>query len=455
MMLDEVIQRFAPGDTFSLDTVTVLGPYPTPDFFESLRAHKPKKVVLYVDDGVAQSVLNNIQQLFYKKRCRFEYSRVSPETGCGLVHAKVYLFEWRNNAENQRQQTKRCVLIGSANASIQGFSSHAETFLCNKLAAKSDVSGVVKYFDRLREAGATAATSFDVDEGSRLWFPAIKVVKTTVGDTFDAWLRRGMLCHKYEPNQNFGKLWVNLKQPLPPGQEEGAFIKTGFSRESGSTRLVRPYGQNVELPKGLGNNAPLWRGKYFVETRFGFWSSEEWYQALNKEGVLVSKTHKARKTTLERISGAGDSEHQKWVGELKEHVQDAAYLLGDSAQKFLNMRRSEVDWRHYRAVADKKLKDDLRLAKDKLFSNRYISGYDFQQVPPLGEHFDGFANSFGTSLLNSMHKGNTLNKLGQRVRSLAKKDSSWLEFEDSARFIERLRSEWADIREFLTSYYQD
>ncbi len=453
MMLDEVIQQFAPGDTFALDTVTVLGPYPTPEFFEELRTHEPGNVVLYADDGIAQSVLEDIKKVFPKKRYRFECFRVAPESGGGLVHAKVYLFEWKNDADNQKQQTKRCLLVGSANASIQGFSSHAETFLCTRVAARADISGVVKYFERLREHGSAAAIDFDLDEFSKLWLPAIRVVTTVAGESFDAWLRRGMLCHKYEPNQNFGKLTINLKKPLPVGEEAKAFIDTGFSQESGSTRLVRPY---VELPAAESEGkAPHWRAQNFTETHFGFWSSEACYKALDGAGVLTSKAHDIRERTLNRIGSPSDSDHQTWAGQLLERVQQAADQLGDSAQEFLHMKGTEVDWKRYREVADKKLKDDLRLARDPLFSRRYISGYDFQQVPPLGEHFEGFAISFVTSLLNSMHKGKTLNRLGQCMKALAEDDPGWLEFDDPTSFIGHLRKEWPAVRDYLTSYYQD
>lgn len=79
MVLQEIVDSFRPGDSFKLSKVTIVGPYPTKDFFEFLRKNmKPSEVVLFVDDGWPNEKLDEIVECFYKKHCDFSYYRVAP-----------------------------------------------------------------------------------------------------------------------------------------------------------------------------------------------------------------------------------------------------------------------------------------------------------------------------------------------------------------------------------------
>jgi len=448
MKLKEILDHVSPGQTFVLHSVTVMGPYPTAEFIFSIKDLKPREVILYADDGVPEGVLQEISNAFPARgRTKLKFQRVAPKKGNGLVHAKVYLFEWKNGSLKYSTQTKRCILVGSANASMQGFSLHAETFLATRVFAQSDLSGVLRYFDDLHSKGGASAECFDLKDSGALWLPAVKVVPKLTVDSFDAWLRRGILCHKYEADQSFGKLSVNLKKPLPLGVEAEAFIKSEFSRESESTKLVRPY---VQLETDISDSTPPWRAQYFVETYFGFWASDDCYESLVRDNALGGKGSKKRALVLNEISQASLEVHEGWVDEMLERVCRAATMLGDSANQYLDMRNGRLNENYYREVARKKLMRDLGYSNNKIFRERYLSGYDFQRVPALNEHFEGFVDSFCNSLLAGLRKERPKSKLVKALRCI---DES-IDFDNSEVLREWLRDSWSDVREVIFPYYK-
>ncbi|NMF98945.1 hypothetical protein GPA27_16320 [Aromatoleum toluolicum] len=448
MKLKEILDYVSPGQTFKLHSVTVMGPYPTADFILSINDLKPKELVLYADDGVPDDVLQDISSAFPARgRTRLKLQRVAPEKGNGLVHAKVYLFEWKNGDANNSTQTKRCVLVGSANASMQGFSLHAETFLATRVFTQSDLSGVLHYFDDLRSKGAVPAACFDLNGSGALWLPAVKVVPKSTVDSFDAWLRRGILCHRYEGDQSFGKLSVRLKKPLPVGVEAEAFVKSEFSRESESTKLVRPY---VQLEVDIVDSAPPWRAQYFVETYFGFWASDDCYENLKRENIIFGKGQRKRALVLEEISQSGPEVQETWISEMLERVSQAAEMLGDSAVEYLDMKNGRLNERAYRESARKKLMRDMTLSNNSIFRQRYLSGYDFQRVPALNEHFDGFVESLCNTLLAGVRKERPKSKLVHVLKYF----DGIIDCEDSEALREWLRDAWFDVRELIVPYYK-
>lgn len=448
MKLKEILDYVSPGQTFTLHSVTVMGPYPTADFLLSIKDLKPRELVLYADDGVPDDVLQDISKEFpVRGRTKLKLQRVAPEKGNGLVHAKVYLFEWKNGDAYNSTQTKRCVLVGSANASMQGFSLHAETFLAARVFTQSHLSGVLRYFDDLRANRAVSAGCFDLSGTGALWLPAVKVVPESTIDSFDAWLRRGILCHKYEGDQAFGKLSVRLKKPLPVGVEAEAFVKSEFSRESESTKLVRPY---VLLEADRVDSVPPWRAQYFVETYFGFWASDDCYESLKREKVIVGKGQKKRALVLEEISQSNPKVQEGWINDMLERVSQAAEMLGDGAMEYLDMKDGRLNEGGYREAARRKLMRDVALSGNSIFRERYLSGYDFQRVPALNEHFDGFVESLCNTLLTGVRKERPKSKL---VHVLKRCDEI-NDCEDSEALREWLRDAWFDIRELILPYYK-
>lgn len=194
-LLDDGLWGKPPGG--ALERLLVIGPYPSKAFFDSMRSRfKPKRTLLVVDDGAAE-----VDELATMVR----YAAATTPTG--MVHAKIYVADWRASSG---RRTRR-LLWGSANASIAGFRDHAEV-----LASVALPAGLADYFEVFeRPAGVAMGRVVELQNGGQLVLPSISFKSTPEPDTFDGWLQRGVLCHKYDPDQTFGRFAVKLLNPLP------------------------------------------------------------------------------------------------------------------------------------------------------------------------------------------------------------------------------------------------
>jgi len=272
------------GSGFRLCRATIIGPYPTPDFIEQILDWRPEEVILAVDDGWPQERIDDIRRVFVAHEAELILQRVAPSVGDGLVHAKLYCLEWVNAANNRRRHT---LLAGSANASSQGFGTHAEAFVHVDMAniALSDKKEVLQYFGDLALGNDVAFTQFYIGDKSWLSMPALRVVHTPWPNGFDAWIRRGRLCHSYQPDPTFGRLVLRLREPMPQGLLGTNLGNSGFSVAGETQAFTRPY---VSYASDVGeeeNERQNWRQRYFTETVYGYWTSAECFRRFEDEFV--------------------------------------------------------------------------------------------------------------------------------------------------------------------------
>ncbi|WP_295387708.1 hypothetical protein [uncultured Thiodictyon sp.] len=211
---------------YEIDDVLVIGPYLTKNFFDRLieLSGHPRELTLLADDGWHQAQLDGIEQLYENRRpagnrCQFRIIRVAAPNPSGLVHAKIIFFKLTNQT---RTYTKQMLLLGSANASEQGFGVHAETFIHIDLAdiKSSERPRLSKYISDLKIGRSVDEIWLTLQRASWIYLPEIKVVNAGIRSGFDAWLRRGHLCHKYQPDSVFGRLRLSLRKPIPPARFE-------------------------------------------------------------------------------------------------------------------------------------------------------------------------------------------------------------------------------------------
>jgi hypothetical protein len=460
MILKQIIDSFSPGPSFKLSKATVVGPYPTKDFFEFLRKNmKPSEVVLFVDDGWPNEKLNEIGECFYKKHCDFSYYRVSPKNRVGLVHAKIYLFEWTNEQQNQ---TKRRLLLGSANASQQGFGLHAETYVNADLLAGVQANSVLAYFNNLVNSGECDKLLLDFG-GATAWLPELKLVNIKTIEQFDSWLRRGVLCHKYERDQNFAKLRLSLKKSLPAANIEKIFASDGFGKTVEANVFYRPYLSNIDLSNDEITNdvdeydsIHNWKAQYFTETDYGHWASEDCYA--NYSDYFVSQNTEKWQTIVEIIQKANDDQKETWIRDYLSSVRNIFENVkqeGYAVDEYFQTSNSYLNIDFYKNLATKKIQRDSEIARsDNVFTERYISGYSFLSVPQMGSEFDEFAISLCNSLLNKSKPGNQ-NRLA-RVFS----DSIFPEIineKTGKSVLQWLRKDknWSFVKDLILEYYAE
>lgn len=457
MKLSDLIMTITPHGNYKLAQVTIVGPYPTKNFFkDQLSRIRPEAVTLYVDDGWPEEQVAAID--FYVERytnINYQRHRVSYSSTGGLVHAKIYLFEWINEGNKHR---RRHLVIGSHNASQAGFGQNAEAFVTVDLSggASSDTQDqILGYFADLDRNGACDDTMVEFSKGSFISLPALEVTEDQTVSGFDAWLRRGRLCHKYAQDASFGKLPIRLKRPFPIADVENIFASYLFGKVGESTVLARPYIDymaSVELSENA--TSKMWKGQFFIETDYGFWTSSECFREL--QDMFVDSASESRRIALERIASATDSDRQRWED---EHIDALKAILGqlrahgELAETYLQTDEHWLGESYYRGSAIAKLELDRNKSLDEDFSNRFISGFTFPSVPHIEDGFDSFAENFCITMLLKAQQKKPVNKLAKAVRDALGSDiGSVLTGWD---LLQELRTRWPDIAPQLMWYHRE
>ena len=437
------------GSGFRLSRATIVGPYPTHEFMEQVLSLGPDEVVLAVDDGWPQERIEAIQQTL-AGRARFVLRRVAPPGGGGLVHAKLYCFEWVNGPNNRRRHT---LLAGSANASVQGFGGHAESFVHVDLADIDirNKKAALQYFTDLASGHDTAHTWFYIHDKSWLSLPPLRIVHTPWPNGFDAWIRRGRLCHSYQPDPTFGRLVLRLKEPMPQGLLGANLGNAGFSQTGEMQAFTRPYVRYTSGEPDAAIERQNWRQRYFTETVYGYWTSAECFSAL--EDSFVAPQADGRRRALDAIREPGPEHYSRWVGEFTDSIHNVSRTLtGKQRETYFHLQRSgELDEDRYRQLADSKLARDREKSKDDYFCRRFTSGFAFPPVPALGDEFDDFLVELCANLLAKLQARQVRNKLATALRHHGIADRGTTPEE----LLDQLRYRWDQLKPELTNFHAE
>ncbi|SCC92466.1 hypothetical protein THIX_20516 [Thiomonas sp. X19] len=459
MSLDEYLQLLL-EDSYIIDEALIVGPYVTSGFFRHLseiggekgKAYPRSKLAILADDGWDQQQLDSIKELYETSKNtnrEIKIFRASPRNKSGLVHAKIYFLTLRNKSKTY---TKRILLLGSANASEQGFGLHAESLInidIGSLDQKSK-SGLLSYLNQLQGGNDTPQLSVKIGRGSWIALPEIKVSSQVSYSGFDAWLRRGRLCHKYQSETSFGRLFVKLEKPFPPNQLEKPFIDNGLSSETDTQVFSRRY-INENLEEVDEEKSPRWRGQYFVETLYGHWTSSECFEDL--ESHFVGVNPETRKKVVNAIAEASDADRNAWLERFSDAIKNATETIQnpeDLKIYFKVTKDGDVNLSHYRKNAKNKLQSDISLAQSANFNQRYISGYSFPRLPSLGEEHEDFALDWCASILNKLKRQRVTNKIVLKIREALDGETP----QSASELLDKLRTEWdGSFHSSLVKFY--
>lgn len=441
-----------PGPGFVLDRLTVVGPYPSLGFFKEVRSRfAPRSIYLVVDESWRESEIEDIRALFSKGTVKVRYASCA-----SLVHAKLYLSQWLHQGRDRRVNA---LAWGSANASHAAFfRRNAETLSVVSLAKVEGGAAAEEYFRQLRQKRGSVPGGDLMLGPVRLTLPAFSFRSERGLVSFDAWIQSGFLCHKFEPDQNFGKLSVHLKQPLPKSALELAAERFQLKATTEKKVLQSPYVRNVGKSQG---GAPKWRSTYFVETLLGHWTSERCYEDHIRESI---PRNARRERALVEIRQAGRDEQEHWIDEWIDQLEDFKTYLRKVKLRpgdYFKMKSpKDIDQKLYRSRAQRQLSQQKMQAESEAFASRYCSGFDFNSVPSLrgqAEFHDAFFESFCESALNALRKGKTCNRFSQTLRDvLATKPIELLDF-TGKQLLAYLRDEsnWQEVGERLTIFHQN
>lgn len=391
---------------YHLAELLVVNPYPVAEFFTAIaKGLRPKRCVLVVDDGWPQVRLDGVIDTLRRRKVVVTIRRVTPIDRCGLVHAKLYLFVWKNQQGTKRS---RRLYFGSPNASPQGFGQHAEVLaeVSFKHLAADVRKAASAYFDALATGSAkTAGVSLTAADGVRLWLPAI-CSATEGAPSFDSWVRAGRLCHRYTPDTSFGKLTVKLRKPLPKTDDEDVFASHGFVRETRRELLQRSYAGSIDVTE----DSPQWRAKYFTETDYGDWTSNDCFAA-QLEGELTASSRpvtflaqgtKERSAVLAAVRDAKDHDHERWISDFGQALAKVAAQMAPrdlDPEEYLFVKSGSLILSKYAPLWRKKLQSDRARARIPEFCKRMEAGFAFPLVPPLGPDYQEFVYGLSATLL--------------------------------------------------------
>lgn len=448
MKLDDYIDNSCIGPGFRMASAMIVGPYPTREFIDQVLEWQPEKIVLAVDDGWPQERIEEIMQTCAKTDTTLLLRRVAPALGSGLVHAKLYCLEWRNAADNYRRHT---LLAGSANASSQGFGLHAETFVHIDLANldRLDKKAALGYFSALEHNYDAPAATFALGGRSWITMPALEIIRTPWPNGFDAWIRRGRLCHSYQPDPTFGRLVLRLKASLLQGQLGANLVNSGFNAVGEAQSFTRPY---VHYSSGVAEEKKeqqTWRRRYFTETVYGYWTSAECFASLESE--FVAPQAEGRQRALDTIRTGDPQQRTSWINSFIRSVREVFEgLPEDEREKYFHVRpNGELDEERYRQQASDKLYRDQAKSTDPYFCSRFTSGFAFPPVPALGDGFDEFVLELCSNLLAKLQSRQVRNRLAATLRDQRIADAGTTREE----LLALLRSRWDEIRHHLVDFY--
>jgi hypothetical protein len=466
MRLKEYINYIA-GDSFLVDEALVVGPYPSRDFFELLQnvdadqtgVTPRSKLTVLTDDGWDIRQVAAIRELYSQPDEGPDIStfRVKADSACGLVHAKIYFFTLRNHAGTY---TKRILLVGSANASTQGFGIHAETYVSVDLAdiSPEERRKLVDYLGCLERGTSVSESWFYLGRNSWVMLPAIGIVQDGDDSGFDSWLRRGRLCHQYRVDPRFGQLSLRLNRPLPRGEVERSLNASGFGEAQDTQLFNRAYIKHPGVSED--GTRSVWRMRYFTETYYGHWASAECFGELEEE--FVASLAEEREHVIRKIKKSSPSDRDGWLSDFEtamRRVADSIRLRnGDGEElnlaEFFHMRNGQIDISRYQERALDKLRHDMSMANDSGFAKRYISGFTFPRMPQLGDDFDAFAVDFCQSLVVKLSARKVNSRLAQALRETIRDELGMDVPQDPHDLLDVLRTSWSRIGPYLMDYYK-
>jgi hypothetical protein len=433
--------------SYSLEKVDILSPYLSEGFFTKLKKLRPREVNITTDAGCSSSVISRIQAKLGRSAnpVRLAWSE-------GLVHAKCYLFHWKNFESNRY---KRLLLWGSCNATDGGFGRNAEVFSWLLLSSidKEQRTRIIRYFSELKENDdGVDGIDFSI-QGLTVEFPCIEFFKDESG-SFDLWLQKGRLCHPFPNDPGFRHLRVELLSRITADDNLSAELRKNRIGISQQTTIAYDYLRrsldDIEQPESEEDFTVIWKSRFFVDTVFGFWTSQDCFNE-KRQGFHKRDTAR-RQNEIQQIAEASRLQRMRWNEEFLAILQ-SIYDAIPNSNEYFHHSDGKLDAERYRKQFDRQLNRDFFRAQDSWFKHGYISGYDFPEVPPMREfsrNWDEFVQSFADSLFFEINKSGTRSLVAKAVREWTDLGAAV----DSEDFLKKIRRSWKLQRDNLEFFFQ-
>ena len=439
------------GVGFRLKRAVIVSAYGGTEFFTALAEQlKPREVDVVLDQSAPVELVRGVTEGLGK---RLRSIRVA--TANQLMHAKVYYLQWTSP---NRARDVHVLHWGSANASRSGFdggvggaAGNAECMSWAQIYPGSRRHrSLFTWLDGIADSNGRAVvlgTDTEIAVGVRLMLPGLTLAEAQTARSFDAWLQRGRLCHKYEVDPSFLRLTVQLKAPLPTTEIARVLSDADLVPDSGPRQLRWNY-LEVEHDEEKTHGAWRWRSQHFVDSNIGYWTSGACFDAL---GVHFSASNAdRRKRELQRVLIDVVGQEERWVNGFLDKITRVFQQFDPTEREtYFHARNGALDTVRYRQSAERQLNLDAKKARDPVFCAQYVQRFVFPRVPWFRadvDNWEDFASSIAEAIWLQLHKSRVSSALARVVRDELDLDGGGGAPVDRAEdLLEYLRANWASI----------
>lgn len=409
------------GERFRLEHVVVVSAYGGDGFFSALaRQLKPRQVDVVLDQSAPVELVRDTTKRIGKRLRTLRVARANQ-----LMHAKVYYLRWRSP---DRARDVHVFHWGSANASESGFGGGFDGSKGNAecMAWARVFPGARRHrrlFEWIRRIAESQgdthvpSVALDLAVGVHLDLPTLRLADAQATRSFDAWLQRGRLCHKYEVDPSFLRLTVQLKTPLPTAEVARVLISADLVPDTGPRQLRWNYLQ-VAHDQEQTQGAWRWRAQHFVDSNIGYWTSGACFDALGKHFSAANSDLRERELDRVRTDVAG--KEGAWVERLLEKIHGVYGQFDEiDRSRYFHTRNGVLDEERYRESARRQLALDVKKARDPVFRSQYVQRFVFPRVPWFRadrDNWEDFASSVAEAIWLQLHKSRVSNALARVVR---------------------------------------
>lgn len=408
-------------------TALVVSPYVEADFFETLaRDLKPKRLHVVIDDGCRREDLDTVRSAVAGAGAK-RPPTIRLGSARGLVHLKLFYVRW----ETSGGRSAHTLVFGSANATRQGFGGDVNAeLLADCRLTRSGHPKILAWCEQVinatqasGETVITEARDMALAKGVALRLPSLIVGREVdaVSD-FDGWIQRGVLLSTHRPDAGFLRIPIPFARPLSRGEQGELAAAAGF--DVPQTRSIRHRYLDDELQDDAADDADgdpgNWRRRLFTRTQLGDWCSETCFQT--GQAGFKRRHHEAREAAIAQLRTLVDqTRRSERRAAFLKRMEDLWNAFGDQAGQILE-GDGALDRPHYAGLFDARVDRDLEWIEDKAFVQRFVSGYEFVDVPRFRNDVVGwrrFVASWAEELAHDQRHGLSQSHLLKALRAAA------------------------------------
>lgn len=349
MKLIDHVKKYKSSDDL---TITIVSPFISKEFIETLKGELCPVKILVVSDKRSELKIDEIARIAKVEVRLAEHSVPSEKDKKDepvhlLVHAKLFLFDWKNGA--------KVFVWGSANATPEALGTEPNNAECISLYKIRDSdnepeSEIELYFKQLWQNAPAAIEPRDAELGTvKLSLPGFSLIKRQ--DSFDKWLEEGKL---FDPETQAlpDSLTISLKKDYNinnRAEDSGLeFLdkKTLIFKFSDFKDESVP---KVNLPK-IKN--------YAVNTIYGYWLSKEvieWYIKSDIVQQLKEKVAQLRDFIVRNRNALIN----EMITRLEHWAKDLTPLNQYFEDDALAKDRTELKREYFQEILKKQLKEHI------------------------------------------------------------------------------------------------